>query len=420
MISLAVSESLIESGKLPHNRAMATDHNLSLLPAAARVAQRLDGVEPFLVLELAARAAELEAAGRNIVHMEIGEPDFLSPKPVCEAGMRVIETGRLFYTPALGLPVLRETIARFYRTRYGVDVSPSRIIITSGASGALLLAIAVLIDNGDEVLMADPGYPCNRNFVRMMGGVADEIAVGADSGYQLTPELVAQRWTPRTRAVMVASPSNPTGTLMADAALKEIAAIAAARGGVMIVDEIYHGLVYEGDYSTALKFSDQVFVINSFSKYFNMTGWRLGWMVVPEGYLRAFEKLSQNIYLSSPTPSQHAAVAAFEPETIAILEARRAEFKARRDYLLPALRELGFRIPVVPQGAFYIYADCSALCDDSFAFARDLLESAGVAITPGADFGANAADKHVRFAYTNAVPVLAEGVRRIAAYLAAR
>ena len=399
---------------------MTTDHNLSSLPAAARVAQRLDGVEPFHVLELAGRAAELEAAGRNIVHMEIGEPDFLSPKPVCEAGMRVIETGRLFYTPALGLPVLRETIARFYRTRYGVDVSPSRIIITSGASGALLLAIAVLIDNGDEVLMADPGYPCNRNFVRMMGGVADEIAVGADSGYQLTPELVAQRWTPRTRAVMVASPSNPTGTLMADAALKEIAAIAAARGGVMIVDEIYHGLVYEGDYSTALKFSDQVFVINSFSKYFNMTGWRLGWMVVPEGYLRAFEKLSQNIYLSSPTPSQHAAVAAFEPETIAILEARRAEFKARRDYLLPALRELGFRIPVVPQGAFYIYADCSALCDDSFAFARDLLESAGVAITPGADFGANAADKHVRFAYTNAVPVLAEGVRRIAAYLAAR
>ena len=399
---------------------MTTDHNLSLPQAAARVAQRLDGVEPFHVLELAARAAELEAAGRNIVHMEIGEPDFLSPKPVCEAGMRVIETGRLFYTPALGLPVLRETIARFYRTRYGVDVSPSRIIITSGASGALLLAIAVLIDNGDEVLMADPGYPCNRNFVRMMGGVADEIAVGADSGYQLTPELVAQRWTPRTRAVMVASPSNPTGTLMADAALKEIAAIAAARGGVMIVDEIYHGLVYEGDYSTALKFSDQVFVINSFSKYFNMTGWRLGWMVVPEGYLRAFEKLSQNIYLSSPTPSQHAAVAAFEPETIAILEARRAEFKARRDYLLPALRELGFRIPVVPQGAFYIYADCSTLCDDSFAFARDLLESAGVAITPGADFGTNAADKHVRFAYTNAVPVLAEGVRRIAAYLAAR
>ncbi len=399
---------------------MTTDHNLSLPQAAARVAQRLDGVEPFHVLELAARAAELEAAGRNIVHMEIGEPDFLSPKPVCEAGMRVIETGRLFYTPALGLPVLRETIARFYRTRYGVEVSPSRIIITSGASGALLLAIAVLIDNGDEVLMADPGYPCNRNFVRMMGGVADEIAVGADSGYQLTPELVAQRWTPRTRAVMVASPSNPTGTLMADAALKEIAAIAAARGGVMIVDEIYHGLVYEGDYSTALKFSDQVFVINSFSKYFNMTGWRLGWMVVPEGYLRAFEKLSQNIYLSSPTPSQHAAVAAFEPETIAILEARRAEFKARRDYLLPALRELGFRIPVVPQGAFYIYADCSALCDDSFAFARDLLESAGVAITPGADFGTNAADKHVRFAYTNAVPVLAEGVRRIAAYLAAR
>ena len=399
---------------------MTTEHKLPTPPLAARVAQRLDGVEPFHVLELAARAAALEAAGRDIVHMEIGEPDFLSPRPVCEAGMRVIETGRLFYTPALGLPVLRETIARFYRERYAVEVDPARIIITSGASGALLLAIAVLIDAGDEVLMADPGYPCNRNFVRMMGGVAAEIAVGAGSGYQLTPELVAQHWTPRTRAVMVASPSNPTGTLMPDAALGEIAAIAAARGGVMIVDEIYHGLVYEGDYTTALKFSDQVFVINSFSKYFNMTGWRLGWMVVPEAYLRAFEKLSQNIYLSSPTPSQHAAVAAFEAQTIAILEARRAEFKARRDYLLPALRELGFRIPVVPQGAFYIYADCSALCDDSFAFARDLLESAGVAITPGADFGANAAAQHVRFAYTNAVPVLEEGVRRIAAYLRAR
>ncbi len=387
---------------------------------ASRIAQRLAGVAPFHVMELLARARELEAQGRNIVHMEIGEPDFPTAKPICDAGIRVIETGNLFYTPALGLPALREAIARFYQTRYGVTVSPSRIIVTSGASGALLLAIAVLIDNGDEVLMADPGYPCNRNFVRMMGGVADEIAVGADTAYQLTPELVAARWTAKTRAVMVASPSNPTGTLMADAALQKIAAIAAERGGAMIVDEIYHGLVYEHACTTALKFSDEVFVINSFSKYFNMTGWRLGWMVVPELYVREFEKLSQNIYLSAPTPSQHAALAAFEPETIAILEARRAEFKLRRDFLLPALRAIGFKIPVVPQGAFYIYADCSALCADSFAFARDLLEQAGVAITPGADFGANAAERHVRFAYTSAVPVLAEGVKRIAGFVRAR
>jgi aspartate/methionine/tyrosine aminotransferase len=368
-------------------------------------------------MELLARARALEAQGRSIVHMEIGEPDFPTAKPICDAGIRVIETGNLFYTPALGLPELREAIARFYKQRYDVTVPASRIIITSGASGALLLAIAVLIDNGDGVLMADPGYPCNRNFVRMMGGVADEIAVGADTDYQLTPELVEARWNAKTRAVMVASPSNPTGTLMPAPALERIAALARARGGALIVDEIYHGLVYENEYTTALSFCDDVFVINSFSKYFNMTGWRLGWMVVPEAYVREFEKLSQNIYLSAPTPSQHAALAAFEPATIDILEARRLEFKARRDFLLPALREIGFRIPVVPQGAFYIYADCGALCDDSFAFARDLLEHAGVAITPGLDFGANAASRHVRFAYTSEIPQLAEGVKRIAGFL---
>jgi aspartate/methionine/tyrosine aminotransferase len=405
----------MQTGGLPHNGIFVPLVTMSVQPT--RIAQRLAGIAPFHVMKLLARARELEAEGRDIVHMEIGEPDFPTAGPICDAGIRVIETGRLFYTPALGLPALREAIARFYHDRYGVEVSPSRIIVTSGASGALLLAIAVLIDAGDEVLMADPGYPCNRNFVRMMGGVADEIAVGADTSYQLTPELVAQRWNRRTRAVMVASPSNPTGTLLPERSLREIAAIARERGGVMIVDEIYHGLVYEGDYTTALKCGEDVFNINSFSKYFNMTGWRLGWMVVPEAYVSEFEKLSQNIYLSAPTPSQHAALAAFAPETIAILEARRGEFKARRDFLLPALREIGFRIPVVPQGAFYIYADCSALCADSFVFARDLLEVAGVAITPGADFGANAAARHVRFAYTSAVPVLAEGVRRIAEFL---
>jgi len=369
-------------------------------------------------MELLARARELEAQGRSIVHMEIGEPDFPTAQPICDAGIRAIETGNLFYTPALGLPELRAAISRYYRQRYGVEVPASRIIITSGASGALLLAIAALIDPGDEVLMADPGYPCNRNFVRMMGGVPAGIAVGAESAYQLLPEMVERHWTPRTRAVMVASPSNPTGTLMPEESQREIMATARERGGTVIVDEIYHGLVYDGEYTTALKLGDDVFVINSFSKYFNMTGWRLGWMVAPEAYVRELDKLSQNIYLSAPTPAQHAALAAFTPETIAILEERRAEFMARRDFLVPALRELGFRIPVVPQGAFYIYADCSALTKDSFAFARNLLETAGVAITPGADFGANAAERHVRFAYTNAIPTLAEGVKRIGEFLA--
>ena len=386
------------------------------LPLAHRVGE----VAPFHVMQLLARARELEAGGRSIVHMEIGEPDFPTAEPICAAGVRAIESGKHFYTPALGLPELRAAISLFYQSRYGIEVPASRIIITSGASGALLLAIGVLIDPGDEVLMADPGYPCNRNFVRMMGGVAAEVAVGPGSAYQLLPDMVERHWSPRTKAVMVASPSNPTGTLMPEASLRAIAALARERGGALIVDEIYHGLVYDGDYTTALKYSDGLFVINSFSKYFNMTGWRLGWMVVPEAYVREFDKVSQNIYLSAPSVSQYAALAAFEPATLVILEARRAEFKARRDFLMPALRELGFRIPVAPPGAFYIYADCSALTDDSFAFARDLLETAGVAVTPGADFGVHAAQRHVRFAYTNAIPVLADGVRRIAGFLAAR
>jgi len=374
-------------------------------------------IEPFHVMELLARARELEAQGRSIVHMEIGEPDFPTPPPICDAGIRALQKGELFYTPALGLPQLREAIAGFYQSRYGVAVAPSRIIITSGASGALLLAIAALVDPGDQVLLADPGYPCNRHFVRLMEGEPVGIAVGADSRYQLNPELMAQHWGSRTVAALIASPSNPTGTLIAPEQLKAMAAFTAQRGGTLIVDEIYHGLVYDGDAATALALSENVFVINSFSKYFQMTGWRLGWMVAPEAYVRDIDKLSQNIYLSAPTPSQYAALAAFAPETLAILEARRNEFRARRDYLVPALRQLGFDIPHTPEGAFYIYAGCASLAPDSFAFAHELLENAGVAITPGIDFGAHAPERHVRFAYTRPVAELAEGVRRIADFL---
>ena len=388
---------------------MATD-NLPL-------AQRVRDIAPFHVMELLARARELEAQGRSIVHMEIGEPDFPTPEPVCKAGIAALARGELFYTPALGLPQLREAIAGFYRSRYGVTVSPSRIIITSGASGALLLAIATLVDPGRQVLVSDPGYPCYRHFVRLMEGEPVGIAVGADSHYQLTPGLIMQHWGSRTVAALVASPSNPTGTLIPAPHLQAMAEFAAERGGMLIVDEIYHGLVYESDAATALAISENVFVINSFSKYFNMTGWRLGWMVVPEVYVREVDKLAQNIYLSAPTPAQYAALAAFGPETLAILESRRGEFRARRDFLVPALRKLGFEIPHTPQGAFYIYAGCPAFTRDSFAFAYDLLEKAGVAITPGIDFGDNAPERHVRFAYTHPVEVLAEGVRRIAAYL---
>jgi aspartate/methionine/tyrosine aminotransferase len=383
-------------------------------------AARLTDIAPFRVMEILARAHELERQGRSIVHMEIGEPDFPTPQPICEAGMAALAKGELFYTAAQGLPALREAIAAFYRTRYGVDVPASRVIVTTGSSGALLLAIAALVNPGDRVLIADPGYPCNRHFVRLMEGEPVGVAVGADSNYQLTPELIAQHWDSRTVAALAASPSNPTGTLIPAAHLNAMAAIARAHGGTLIVDEIYHGLVYDSDVTTALALADDVFVINSFSKYFNMTGWRLGWMVVPERYVSDIDKLAQNIFLAPPTPAQYAALAAFKPETLAILEARRAEFKTRRDYLVPALRALGFDIPQTPQGAFYIYAGCSRLTQDSAAFARDLLEQSGVAITPGIDFGSNAAERHVRFAYTNSLVRLQEGVRRIGQFLGVR
>jgi aspartate/methionine/tyrosine aminotransferase len=386
-------------------------------PAALPHARRMHDIEPFHVLALLARARALEAEGRTIVHMEIGEPDFPSPKPVIEAAIEALSKGDVHYAPALGLPQLREAIARFYHSRHGVAISPRRVVVTPGASGAFLLVMAAVVGPKDQVLVGDPSYPCNRHFVRVMEGEPLAIPVGAESGYQLTAEHVRQNWSERTAAVLLASPSNPTGTLIGGTTLAEIFAQTQAHGAALIVDEIYHGLVYEGESQTALALSDDVFVINSFSKYFNMTGWRLGWLVAPEQYLDDIEKLAQNLFLAASTPAQFAALAAFAPETISILEGRREKFRARRDYLVPALIELGFEIPVVPQGAFYVYANCQRLTSDSFDFASSLLEEAGVAITPGVDFGAHAASSHVRFAYTTSAASLREGVRRLREYL---
>ena len=374
-------------------------------------------IEPFHVMALLARARALEAQGRSIVHMEIGEPDFPTPRPICEAGIRALERGDLFYTPALGLPELRAAVARFYRMRYGVDLAPERIAITAGASGALLLALGVLIDPGAQVLVTDPGYPANRHFVRLLNGEPLNVPVGPDSEYQMTPELLEHHWSERTTAALVATPSNPTGTLLAHEQVREMASFTAARSGALIVDEIYHGLVYGAQARTAADLGDNVFVINSFSKYFNMTGWRLGWIVAPERYIGEIDKLAQNVYLSAPAPAQRAALSAFQPETLALLDERRDEFRARRDYLVPALRQLGFGIPQMPQGAFYIYANCTRFTSDSYQLALDLLERAGVAITPGIDFGTHRATEHVRFAYTNSIERLQEGVSRIARFL---
>ena len=381
------------------------------------LAQRMGEIEPFYVMELLGRARELEAEGRSIIHMEVGEPDFTTPQPILDAAQQALSEGKTHYTPALGLPELRQAVSDFYRDRHGVDVSPRRIIITPGASGALLLALGVLLNPDEEVLMADPGYPCNRHFVRFIEGKARAVAVGAESHYQLTAEQLAAEWGEKSVAAMLATPSNPTGTLIPADELKAMNALARERGGRLLVDEIYHGLVYGERTPTALALSDELFLINSFSKYFSMTGWRLGWLVVPEAYVAAVEKLAQNLFIAAPTLAQHAALAAFTPETTAILEERRKEFQRRRDYLLPALRELGFKIPVTPEGAFYLYADCSRFTDDSYLFAQNLLEEKGVAVTPGRDFGANRANQHLRFAYTTSMEQLAEGVARLRDFL---
>ncbi len=381
------------------------------------MAARMGEIAPFHVMALLARARALEAAGRDIVHMEIGEPDFPTPAPIIEAGMAALRAQQTHYTPATGLMALREAIAGHYQRRHGLEVSPSRILVTPGASGALQLVLGVLVDPGDGVLMADPGYPCNRHFVRLFEGRPLGVAVGAESGYQLTPALLERHWGEGVIGALVATPSNPTGTLVPHQDLRAMAALARARDGVLIVDEIYHGLVYDEAPQSALGLGDRVFVINSFSKYFGMTGWRLGWVVAPEAYVGELDKLAQNIFLAAPTPSQYAALAAFGQDSAQILEQRRETFRRRRDFLLPALRGLGFEIPVTPQGAFYLYANCERHSRDSTEFAARLLEEAGVAVTPGCDFGRHRAGSHLRFAYTTSMQRLQRGVERLAAFV---
>jgi aspartate/methionine/tyrosine aminotransferase len=381
------------------------------------VAERMTRIQPFYVMDLLARTRELEAAGRSIIHMEIGEPDFDTPRPIIEAGQAALAAGRTHYTPAKGLQPLRAAIASHYLAAYGVALSPDRVIVTPGSSGALQLVLSVLINPGDSVLLADPGYPCNRHFVELVDGKPLAVPVGAETGYQLTAELVEQAWRPETKAVLLASPSNPTGTLLSLPEMAALHAVVQRLGGALIVDEIYQGLVYDETGGTALALADDIFVINSFSKYFGMTGWRLGWLVAPLDFIDPLDRLAQNIYLSAPTLSQYAALDAFSPEVLAILEQRRQEYKQRRNFLLPALRELGFQIPVTPQGAFYLYAGCEGITDDSYAFAHRLLEEAGVAVTPGRDFGFHQPETHLRFAYTTDLPKLQEGVERIRRFI---
>ena len=379
-----------------------------------KLAARMAHIEPFEVMEIQTLARECEAKGMDVIHLEIGEPDFRTPAPIVEAAKRALDTQPMFYTSALGLMELREAISRFYRDRYRIDVPAARIIVTAGSSAALLLAFGVLLDPGDEVLQADPSYPCNRHFARTLGAVPRLVPVGPGSRYQMTAEVARRHWTPATKIAMVASPANPTGTMVTPREVAELAALAREKGATLVVDEIYHGLVYDGQPPhSALEAGEDVFVINSFSKYWQMTGWRLGWLVAPPRYVREIEKLAQNLFISPSTLAQHAALACFTPETLEIVEARRRELDERRRFLIPALERLGLRVPVVPQGAFYIYADSSALAPDSFALARSILTQAGVAVTPGKDFGRHEPERHIRIAYTQTVARLEEAVARM-------
>ena len=393
----------------------------TLAARAIQVAQRTHAIEPFRVMETVKAAAELTRSGFDVISMSVGEPDFTAPDVVAEAAIAAIRGGITQYTESLGLLELRTAISGHYGATQGLDIDPRRIVITAGASAGLLLACAALVSEGDEVLMPDPSYPCNRHFVTSFGGTPVLVPSSHEERYQLSAAHVAGHWNERTRGVLVASPSNPTGTSMTPRQLAEMLLATRARGGFAIVDEIYQGLSYDHPSVSALALDPDVITVNSFSKYFNMTGWRLGWLVVPDALVSVFEKLAQNLFICAPTVAQHAALACFTPEALAIFEQRRREFQRRRNYLVPALRELGFGVPVMPDGAFYVYADITELkhplAGASAAFAMDVLQRAHVAIVPGDDFGVAAPARHVRFSYATRYDRIEEAVARLAKLL---
>ncbi len=385
------------------------------------LAQRLQEIAPFHVMEVIKRAAELEKAGRSTIYMCIGEPDFPPAQPVLDAASQALSSGAAMrYTAALGLTELRAAISAHYKSAFGVDVPAERIVVTAGASAALLLACAALVERDAEVLMPDPSYPCNRHFIAAFNGHAKLITSTPAERFQLSAATVEAHWGENTRGVLLASPSNPTGTSIARDELARTLDVVRRHQGFALVDEIYQGLSYDAPPYTALEFGDDLIVINSFSKYFNMTGWRLGWLVVPPAMLPAIEKLAQNFFICASSLAQHAALACFTPQALAVAEERRQEFRRRRDYIVPELLKLGFEIPVLPDGAFYVYADCSRLSDDADRLTRDILDQTGVVLTPGMDFGVDGAKRFIRVSYATSMENLQEAVRRLREYFAAR
>jgi len=387
-----------------------------------KLASRLDHIEPFYVMECAKAAQEIARSpacdpalgGERMIYLNIGEPDFTAPAPVVAAAEVALHAGRTQYTDAVGLPALRERISRWYASRWGVAVPARRIVVTAGASAALQLVCQALFEAGDEVLMPDPTYPCNRHFVAATGATARLVETTPATRFQLDADTVRAQWRPETRGVLLATPSNPTGTSIAPAELARIVDVVRGKGGVCIVDEIYQGLSYDPAFeSCALTLGDDVISINSFSKYFSMTGWRLGWVVLPESLVEPVERLAQNLYICASSIAQHAAVACFDEASLAECESRRAAFRARRDYIVPALEKLGFAIPVRPDGAFYVWADCRNFAANSWDFAMRMMQTAHVALTPGKDFGPAHANAYFRLSFATALPQLEETVRRL-------
>jgi len=390
-----------------------------------RTASRLQNIEPFYVMECAKAAAELarSPACRDtpMIFLNIGEPDFTAPPLVREAAERALREGRTQYTDATGLPALRERISGWYAQRFGLTIAPSRIVVTAGASAALQLICLALVERGDEVLLPDPSYPCNRHFVAAADGTPVLLPAGPQQRFQLSATGVEAAWTPHTRGVLLASPSNPTGTSIDPDEMGRIVSAVRARGGFTLVDEIYLGLSYDQRFGhSALMHGDDVISINSFSKYFSMTGWRLGWLVLPEALVPAVEKLAQNLFICASTLAQRAALACFEPDSIAEYERRRGEFRARRDFIVPALNALGLTVPVLPDGAFYAWADCSAHASSSWDFVFDIMRRAHVALTPGRDFGHHGSERWVRLSYASSMAQLQEAVVRLQDLLSRR
>jgi len=393
-----------------------------------RISTRAQTIEPFYVLEVAKAASALSRkladTDAPMVFLNVGEPDFTAPPLVQEAAEKAIRAGHTQYTPATGLPELRERISHWYQQRFGVTVDAQRIVITAGASAALHLACVALVEPGDEILMPDPSYPCNRHFVTAAEGKAVLVPTTAAQRFQLSATQVEQHWGPDTRGVLLASPSNPTGTSIDPEELRRIHKVVRAHGGITVVDEIYLPLSYDDNFAqTALAIDEHIISINSFSKYFNMTGWRLGWMVVPPALVPVVERLAQNLFICPSAIAQHAALACFEPASIALYEERRSAFKERRDYFIPALNAMGLTVPVMPDGAFYAWADCTNACaklgvKDSWDFAFEVMNRAHVAVTPGRDFGTANASRYVRFSTASSMAQLHTAVERLRALLA--